>query len=214
MKHRNKKQTTGFGPGTVWHPSELPFATNYNDHFETPFQAYHDIKPVIDWLCSSQLNINEREVRLYDPYYCNGRTGTQLKNLGYEKILHEKRDFYADISNDTVPEHDVLITNPPYSDSHKTQCLNYCFHKLREPDVGSKAIPFLLLMPTYVAAKKYFRQFLSTKLDSENDVVYLIPSLTYEYDHPENTGKSTLSTQIPLSKWTICVRSSHSLIVC
>ena len=214
MTHRNKKQATGSGPGTIWHPSELPFATNYNDHFETPFQAYHDIKPVIDWLCSSQLNINEREVRLYDPYYCNGRTGTQLKNLGYEKILHEKRDFYADISNDTVPEHDVLITNPPYSDSHKTQCLNYCFHKLREPDVGSKAIPFLLLMPTYVAAKKYFRQFLSTKLDSENDVVYLIPSLTYEYDHPENTGKSTLSTQIPLSKWTICVRSSHSLIVC
>ena len=178
---------------TTWHPSHLPFATNYNDHFETPFQAYLDIKPVLDWLCTSQLNVEKSKVRLYDPYYCNGRTATLLRELGYNNILHEKRDFYGDVSNDSVPVHDILITNPPFSDSHKTQCLSFCFRKLRQSnevdEVQSKSVPFLLLMPAYVAAKQYFRDFLSKESDSSNDIVYLAPSMTYKYDHPENTGK-------------------------
>jgi hypothetical protein len=176
----------------TWHSSNLPFETNY--HFETPFQAYLDIKPVIDWLCTSQLKTEKHTVRLYDPYYCNGKTAKQLKDLGYDNILHEKRDFYKDISNDTVPAHDIFITNPPFSDSHKTQCLSYCFQKLREPfespdENNKKAIPFLLLMPAYVAAKQYYREFLSKEPESVNDMVYLIPSTTYKYNHPENTGK-------------------------
>ena len=193
MKQITGKKKCATDTTTTWHPSDLPFATNYNDHFETPFQAYVDIKPVIDWLCTSQLHVDKSEVRLYDPYYCNGRTATLLQELGYSNILHEKRDFYSDIANNTVPVHDVLITNPPFSDSHKTQCLNFCFQKLRQAvkpdDVKSKSIPFLLLMPAYVATKQYFRDFLTNESDSVHDVIYLIPSTTYKYDHPENTGK-------------------------
>jgi hypothetical protein len=144
-------------------------------------------------LCASQFK-KEKLTRLYDPYYCNGRTLKILKDLGYENVIHEKRDFYMDISNDTVPAHDIFITNPPFSDSNKTQCLSYCFRNLRHPmasntDRKQKSIPFLLLMPAYVAAKQYFRDFLSEAPASANDIVYLIPSSAYTYDHPENTGK-------------------------
>ena len=187
MKSCRKKNITG----VAWHASNLPFATNYNDHFETPFQAYIDVKPVIDWLCTLRLKTDKFKVNLYDPYYCNGKAAKQLKELGYESIFHEKRDFYMDISNNTVPAHDILITNPPFSDSHKTQCLNYCFQKLRQPieSPDSNKRPFLLLMPSYVAAKQYFRNFLTVEPDLVNDIVYLIPSQTYKYDHPEKTGK-------------------------
>jgi hypothetical protein len=176
----------------AWHASSLPFKSNYNDHFETPNQAYVDIKPVIDWLCTLQFEEDKNNVRLFDPYYCNGRTAKLLRALGYENIVHEKRDFYMDISNDTIPSHDIFITNPPFSDSHKIQCLNYCFQKLRQEDSSGnkqKCIPFLLLMPSYVASKQYFRNFLSMEPDSVNDIVYLIPSSTYKYDHPDKTGK-------------------------
>ena len=191
MKPNRKKNSTSI----AWRASNLPFATNYNDHFETPLQAYLDIKPVIDWLSMLQVSTtDETNLRLYDPYYCNGRTVKQLNDLGYDNIVHEKRDFYLDISNNTVPGHDIFITNPPFSDSHKARCLGYCFKKLRQTNgshgvESNKKIPFLLLMPAYVAAKQYYRDFLSKELDSADDIVYLVPSTTYKYDHPENTGK-------------------------
>jgi len=107
----------------------------------------------------------------------NGRSGQLLRELGF-KVIHEKRDFYKDIEQDRVPRHDVLITNPPYSDKHKRQCLDYCLRGLR---VKNK--PFLILMPQYVAARQYYRDL------HPDDVVYLIPNERYQYDHPEGTGK-------------------------
>jgi hypothetical protein len=197
-----------------WNPLGFPFKANYNDHFETPFQAYNDIKPVLDWLSKSlgdeipvddnnqkarsskpgnvpTVNINQISrgtLILYDPYYCNGRTKVFLNNLGYDKVVHEKRDFYVDISRGEVPQHDVLITNPPFSDCHKSQCLNYCFQQLRKAKASERK-PFLLLMPIYTSAKQYYRELLSSPNDSIDDVVYLVPTSTYKYDHPESTGK-------------------------
>jgi hypothetical protein len=199
-----------------WNPLAFPFKTNYNDHFETPFQAYVDIKPVLEWLCMSwggdnstivdsdsdqkvsscqsghpRNQLSPNSLILYDPYYCNGRTATFLKQLGYNNVVHEKRDFYIDIRDGKVPSHNILITNPPFSDSHKSQCLSYCFRQLRKSGVSKTDVysPFLLLMPTYTAAKQYYRERLTMPLDSIDDVVYLIPTTTYKYDHPEHTGK-------------------------
>jgi hypothetical protein len=45
--------------------------------------------------------------------------------------------------------------------------------------------PFFLLMPNYVAARSYYRRILGALVD---DVAYLIPSVPYEYEHPEGTG--------------------------
>ena len=198
-----------------WNASDFPYETDYNDHFETPLQAYQDVKPLIDWLArtissssSSEGGKSPRHVRLYDPYYCNGRTAVLLRDqLGYTNVVHEKRDFYRDIRNHTVPAYDILITNPPYSDAHKIDCLDFCFRQLR-----SSNKPFMLLMPAYTASKHYYRKHCSRKKDVGNDggegdegleteeVVYLVPNQDYHYDHPENTGKE----QSPFASLWFC----------
>jgi hypothetical protein len=197
---KNKKQHP-----RSWNPSNFPYETDYNDHFETPLVAYQDVQPIIDWIAasataSSGKSLDEsistgakNSLTLYDPYYCNGRTLSLLRDgLGYSQVIHERRDFYRDIRHNQVPRHDLFITNPPYSDQHKIQCLQFCFQQLR-----TNHIPFLLLMPAYVATKSYYRNCLlqqqqhASSSSSFSDVVYLIPQQSYRYEHPEHTGKDT-----------------------
>lgn len=160
--------------------ARFDYPVDYNDHFETPLVAYQDLLPLLD---AVQKGSNKKERKshvLYDPYYCNGRTAVYLNQLGFESVVHAKRDFYKDIAAQQVPQHDTLITNPPYSDTHKEKCLEFCAQQFR-----SRKRPFFLLMPNYVAARSYYRRILG---DLVNDVAYLIPSSPYEYDHPEGTG--------------------------
>lgn len=156
---------------------KYPYETDYNDHFETPLAAYQDVMPLISLLLDDDLSR-----RVYDPYFCQGQAKEHLQSLGLQKVIHHKRDFYKDIRNNHVPKYDLLITNPPYSDQHKKQCLEYCFQRLRQDNV-----PFLLLMPTYVASKQYYRSYFENHVD---DVVYILPSgEQYQYQHPQGTGK-------------------------
>ena len=110
----------------------FPYPVDYCDHFETPLQAYKDIAPLVDELFFRNTDSNDSknkrkrtsftdrsDIRVYDPYYCHGQAAVALqKELGYTAV-HEKRDFYKDMEQGTVPSHDILITNPPYSDQHK-----------------------------------------------------------------------------------------------
>jgi hypothetical protein len=163
---------------------KFPYPTDYNDHFETPARAYEDILPLMECVVVGN---RKAEATIYDPYYCAGRAATLLNNLFQQRrlqqsirIQHEKRDFYRDIQMTTVPQYDILVTNPPYSSNHKERCLDYAVHQLKQ--YGQ---PYFLLMPNYVATKEYYR-----KLVLDNDRIqtyYVVPSSTspYEYDHPE-----------------------------
>lgn len=181
--------------GKVWKPN-FEYSVDYNDHFETPVDAYRDILPLLDLV--STANTNDGNVNncsnnsiekkrknqiIYDPYYCNGRTKIILHALGFDNVVHVKRDFYKDISDFNIPHHTVLVTNPPFSDTHKERCLQFCVKQLREQNIA-----FFLLMPNYVAARKYYRQILG---DSIDDVAYFVPNpkKDYKYSHPEGTGK-------------------------
>ena len=170
-----------------------PYEVDYNDHFETPLVAYQDILPLLDFI-GSTMNRNKKKSTqkrqdhiIYDPYYCNGRTKELLHSLGFTNVKHEKRDFYQDISNNQVPFHHSFITNPPYSSTHKERCLQYAVDNLR-----TKSIPFFILMPNYVALKEYFRSTISNNNNKNDDdpfdIFYILPSIPYEYDHPEGTG--------------------------
>lgn len=197
-----------------WNPSKLPYQTDYNDHFETPLEAYQDIAPLLNWIASKQQqstkiissnvdqSVGNKSMTfpvLYDPYYCNGRTKSLLRQLGFENVIHDKRDFYADIMDDNLPEYDIFVSNPPYSDKHKEKCLQFCFDHLRQGESYETSIthkrsqPFFLLMPNYVASKEYYRKLLVSleSQSSSEDVVYLVPNhgTQYQYEHPENTGK-------------------------
>jgi len=180
-----------------WKP-KFDYEVDYNDHFETPLVAYQDILPILDALHHEERpddendddddvdkkkkTIHRRDHIIYDPYYCDGRTTRYLQQFGFEQIRHEKRDFYIDIEKDEIPFHHTLITNPPYSDTHKEKCLHFCLQQFQ-----MKKRPFFLLMPNYVATKGYYREIF-TSLIQQKDIAYYIPSQPYEYDHPEGTG--------------------------
>jgi hypothetical protein len=185
-----------------WNPKGDDYEVDYNDHFETPLQAYQDLLPLLDAIKSPR----EQHI-LYDPYYCNGQTKRLLQSLGFTNVLHEKRDFYKDVAQGSVPSpHDTFVTNPPYSDQHKEKCLRYCFQQLRQ-----HGTPFFLLMPTYVAAKQYYRRLLDDQRHASSMMMYLVPfdQSSYHYSHPEGTGHETCPFP---SMWFCGVgadRSSH-----
>jgi hypothetical protein len=194
---------------TAWSNSTgsiFPYPVDYNDHFETPVEAYRDIKPVLDWLTTINNNYNNSRTPnnktkvspvLYDPYYCDGRTKLLLHEIGYDTVIHERRDFYADIRHNTIPHYDIFISNPPYSDEHKSKCLEYCQLTQQQQERKKRQRgsdddndndtdqfsfkPYLLLMPAYVATKSYMRLALA-------DLLFLVPSQPYQYHHPDETG--------------------------
>ena len=195
-KHMEKKKSTSI--------SKYPYRTDYNDHFETPARAYDDIYPLLEYVltnkqkCKHNRSGSSNEATIYDPYYCAGRAGTLLNDLFQRhknkrlssasiRIQHEKRDFYKDTKQKTVPNHDILVTNPPYSEDHKERCLEFAVNQLKE-----HGRPFFLLMPNYIAMKEYFRTIVLFGEGKKKRIqtFYITPSKQhqYEYDHPEGTG--------------------------
>lgn len=187
--------------------SSYPYAVNYNDHFETPQTAYRDVLPLFDavqpLIPSSDNDDNSNSPTrskhiIYDPFYCDGRTKRILQLFGFDKVIHQKRDFYKDVKANNVPEHHTFVTNPPYSDDHKERCVQFAVNQFRE-----KGTPFFILMPNYVACRNYFRSAISSQgegIGQKLEILYVVPSVPYEYDHPEGTGKG----EVPFASIWFC----------
>lgn len=140
-----------------------PFKANFNDHFETSLEALKDLLPVLEAYRSLIRPNSPEGFTLYDPYFCTGTVKALWEDLGIGKVIHEKRDFYADMEEGTIPDYDVLVTNPPYSDDH--------IQKLMEFLVGSnKAWAFLV--PDYVASKDWYQKLVG-ECYSYNTVAYI-----------------------------------------
>lgn len=90
-----------------------PFDPNPADHCETSKESYADIAPLLRLLQEKLVAKREGELRIYDPYFCAGTMKQHLGALGFHKVYNENEDFYQTIADGKVPEHDVLITNPP-----------------------------------------------------------------------------------------------------
>lgn len=169
------RRSVDISGGALW-----SFEVDYNDHFETPLAAYADIAPVLD-VAAKMLSKERSSLVLYDPYYCQGNMRSHLATLGFTNVINENRDFYKDIAESRVPEYDVLITNPPFSGDHKPRLLDYL------KSTGNKK-PFLLVLPAYTATKSYWRDFVAT-VSANPGFMYVMPRVSYPYDHPEGTGK-------------------------
>ncbi len=181
-----------------------PFIADYNDHFETSLDAYQDIAPLLD-MYAAKLGKSRATLRIYDPYYCAGATVAHLQQLGFNHVHNTNSDCYAVWAAKKTPEYDVLITNPPFSGSHKEKCLKQCVAMNRA---------WLVLLPSYCATKNYMSQALLRGGSSEacgaggmggggeagkkvgglsldvSGVFYAVPSRRYEFQHPEGTGKA------------------------
>ena len=127
-------------------PERLTFSADEEDHCETAPQAYEDIGQLLH-LIAAHLGKKSSDLRIYDPYYCNGAVARHLNALGFPHVYNRNEDFYAVLAAGEVPPHDVVVTNPPYSGTHPQRVLRF-LHENRKP--------WLALMPNWVYAKDYY----------------------------------------------------------
>ena len=152
--------------------NKYPYPTDDDDHCETPIEAYQHIIELLEKLCSV-LNKTPETLSIWDPYYCTGQMKIHLNKLGYTSIYNKCEDFYI-TRNNKQPEHDCILTNPPYSEDHMENLVNWCFQHNK---------PCFLLMPNYVITKEYWLKKEVTQKGIQR-ICYLAPKNRYLYSTP------------------------------
>ena len=84
-KHAKKVEKEG--------PPEYPYEVDKTDHCETSQRAYEDICEVLE-MVASKLGKSRETIKIYDPYYCNGKVIKQLGKLGFTNVHNKCEDFY------------------------------------------------------------------------------------------------------------------------
>ena len=152
------------------------FNPDDSDHCETPLEAYEDIANYLEQLAIEMLK-SKTELRIYDPYFCEGGVKTNLEKLGFTNVYNKNEDFYHMISNNLCPEFDVIITNPPYSNDHMERLLMFCIQSVK---------PFFLLLPNFVYTKDYYtKNILGRGKFLQAMLFYIVPKRRYKYSTPK-----------------------------
>jgi len=146
----------------------LPFEADTDDHCETSHVAYAHIAPILNHI-AERIGKTPNNLQIYDPYYCAGTVVQHLNKLGFENVYNQPEDFYQVIRDGCVPQHDVLVTNPPYSGDHFERLLQFCSENNK---------PALLLIPDHLSKKKYVQDYL-------DKYFFLTPAERYFYWTPE-----------------------------
>ena len=155
--------------GALSHAFEV---TDVRDHAETPQAAYADLAPLLSRYAEVALGKARGELVVYDPYYCAGSVVKRLGSLGFARVVNANRDFYEDVAQGRVPTHDVLVTNPPYSEGHMERLVRHC---------AASGKPWCALMPNFVVNKGYFRAAVEQGGEACR---FLVPATQYGYDTP------------------------------
>tara|TARA_R110001592_G_scaffold32514_2_gene113785 strand:+ start:2418 stop:2924 length:507 start_codon:yes stop_codon:yes gene_type:complete len=104
-----------------------------HDDYMTPKYAWENIKQFIP-----------QDKIIWECFYGDGKSGTYLQELGFN-VIHEPIDFFND---DTLPEYDLIVSNPPFS---KCKEVLTRLHKLDKP--------FITILPSSKINTQYFRQW-------------------------------------------------------
>ena len=166
---------TGDAAGSL--PASFPYQIDEADHAETPAAAYEDIAPVLRSL-AKHLSKPPAELKIWDPFYCTGAAARRLAAVGFPSVYHRCEDFHAVVAagGGAVPEHDVLVTNPPYSAEHLQKLFEHC--------VGSGKA-WALLLPWFVVRKPWFRTYAAGAGASGDRVAFLCPEKRYFFQPPK-----------------------------
>jgi hypothetical protein len=99
-----------------------PFKTEEADHAETPLLAYQHIEPALVYL-AKKFGKTKETLKIYDPYFCTGAIVRNMAQIGFTSVHNRCEDFYQVMNEGRIPEHDVVVTNPPYSSNHVMKIL-------------------------------------------------------------------------------------------
>jgi hypothetical protein len=174
----------------------FPFETDPDDHCESPLEAYEDIVPLLKVIVSSggaavrgggSRPKSPSEVKIYDPYYCNGGMVRHLNQLGYPHVYNQMEDCYEVWKTPTrYPDFDVLLTNPPYSSDHIEALMR---HLTAGSETTSSSLfpsdrPWMLLLPQWVHKKEYY-----VRATRHIEPFYIVPHKRYVYLPPPSFRK-------------------------
>jgi len=93
---------------------------------------------------------------IWEPFYGDGKSGQYLRDIVGVEVIHEDIDFYENNKGE------VIVTNPPFSDTKKV---------LRALRIYNK--PFILIMPSSKINTQYVRELF--REDKENPLQIIIP---------------------------------------
>jgi hypothetical protein len=138
-----------------------------------------------------------------------------LNDIGYTNVVHENADFYGLITRGDFPRHDVLVTNPPYSEDHIGRLLDYVV----STEIPIHERPVCLLLPNWVSRKaEYESTFVAPLTSMGFELLYLGPLVPYKYampsfvtmeERPDHVGTNG-ETMPYLSSWYMVVPPPQS----
>lgn len=100
-----------------------------HDDYMTPKYAWENIKHLIP-----------KDKQLWEAFYGDGKSGSYLKELGFN-VIHEPVDFFENNLGD------IIVSNPPFSKSKEV------LTRLKELDK-----PFILILPSSKINTQYVRE--------------------------------------------------------
>lgn len=157
-----------------------PFPYVEEDCCETKADAYELIASFLD-VIAHQLSKTRETLFIYDPFYCEGAMIRELNSLGFMHVYNRMEDFYSKQETDSVPNYDVLITNPPYSGDHVENLITFCIQSQK---------PYFLLMPNYFYTKDYFIRAYPKGSYTERSLFFVVPSKRLLYTTPKGRRQS------------------------
>ena len=100
-----------------------------------------------------------------------------MNSLGFQNVVNRNEDFWSMQANNTIPNYDVCVTNPPYSDHDKERTVKFI--------VDSKK-PGFVLLPSYCGNKTWLK-----RASAGQQVFVVRPKIDYQYAHIEHRGHAT-----------------------
>ena len=101
-----------------------------HDDYMTPKSAWENIQQFIP-----------KDKVIWESFYGDGKSGTFLKELGFD-VIHEPIDFFEEDRGD------IIVSNPPFSKSKEVMARLYQLDK-----------PFIVIFPSGKISTSYFRQW-------------------------------------------------------
>lgn len=133
------------------------------DDYATPKSAWEAIKHVIP-----------KDKVIWEPFYCDGSSGTYLQELGFE-VIHRPIDFF------THNEGDIIVSNPPFSTIKEILFRLITLQK-----------PFILILPISKLTTQYLRKAIQ---GHEKELQLIIPKQRIQFIKMTVDGKPLSSEQ-------------------
>jgi len=120
-----------------------------HDDYMTPKYAWENIKDYIP------------NKKIWEAFYGDGKSGTYLRELGFD-VIHEPIDFFAEDRGE------VIVSNPPFSLSAEV------LTRLKE--LGK---PFIVIFPSSKINTQYVRKLFK---DTEDKLQIIIPRKRIQFE--------------------------------